>query len=116
MQDLIARLEAAEAGSRELDREVGELTNAPMSNSGDVVGLGYANYTTSVGDALVLAELALPNAYPGISRNVFHGLWSAWLHENVDGSCNMISNASNYTSPAMAICVAVIRAKLEDEN
>lgn len=57
---LIERVESAAEGSRELDREIGELTNASMRTSGDVVGLGYDRFTTSLDAALALAERVLP--------------------------------------------------------
>ncbi len=110
MSGLVEKLEAAEVGSRVFDRLIGDATESPMGWSGDVVGLGYPHFTTSLDAALALARHVRPEVSPGVSRNVFHGYWSAWLHQNADGACHLVGEACTAPTPALALCIAICRA------
>lgn len=112
MQELIARLEEAEAGSRELDREIGEITRAPMGNAGDVVGLGYAHFTTSIDAALALAERVLPDAR--VTINTGSG-WARLLTKDGRYDYGFFASARAAT-PALALCIAILKAKAQGEG
>lgn len=125
MKDLIERLEVAEAGSRELEREVeialfgGEPSLAPdRVFRKDGLGFGYtqgfAPYTRSLDAALALAErvLAGPSVCgrPGRLHNIaqlFNGRWEAKTYRVSDGSSHEAVGAA----PALALCIAILRAK-----
>ena len=139
---LIEKLEGAEVGSRELDvaiwahlhpdkLKVTEFWPAYVNHSltafaftlppkrTRIVTRDKGEYvhaqpvTTSLDAALALAERVLLGVSPGVSKNVFHAYWSAWLHQNVDGACHLIGDASTSRTPALALCAAVLRAQSE---
>ncbi len=125
---LIEKLEGASEGSVELSCDIGIALGEwtpPKGAERDIYspdiwrrnGLKYyqpyAEVTTSLDAALALAERVLPGTSPGVSKNVFHGYWSAWLHQNVDGACHVVGDASTSTTPALALCAAVLRAQSE---
>lgn len=121
MSALIQSLEAAEGGSRELDVSLGQALGIidadRIYTARDGLRMGRGNcepwprWTTSLDAALALAERVLPGISPGVSKNVFHGYWSAWLHQNVDGACYLVGDASASPTPALALCTANLRAK-----
>lgn len=122
---LIEKLEGAEVGSYGLDGLVLEATGhkyhldfgsawyARPGHNERIYGNGPARVTTSLDAALALAERVVPGTSPGVSKNVFHGYWSAWLHQNVDGACHVVGDASTSTTPALALCAAILRAQSE---
>lgn len=106
LSTLIARLEAAEVGSRELDWAVG----AALFTG--VRGCAAPNATTSLDAALALAERVLPGwRVFGISDErdfqVNRG-WGAGVGEKTGPG---IQHAKAPT-PALALVIAVLRAKL----
>lgn len=109
---LIERLEAAEVGSRELDRLVGEETDSPMGSRGDVVGLGYERLTTYLDAALALAERVLIRPYPWVGSNRGAPLAAKWSCELSFG-CDYRAPAieTDAPTPALALCIAILRAK-----
>ena len=113
MTDLIARLEAAEAGSRELDRLIGEATDSPMGMSGDVVGLGYDHFTTSLDAALALASRVLDQRGP-ININICLAGSAQVVIDSV-GPCNPVMAQVVASTPALALCAAILRAKGSDQ-
>lgn len=134
--DLITKLEEAGEGSRELDGAVWYAIHEPDVEHGCLhveqteqgplevltceLGSKYADcvghYTTSLGAALALASRVLPGDSPGVSRNVFHGYWSAWLHRNVDGACHLVGDACTASTPALALCAAILRASEQERG
>lgn len=92
---LIARLEAAEVGSRELDlvvvRAIGE--------DGDL--LGWPPYTTFLDAAFALAERVLGNGPCVLHRNGPN----EWGFTYVD------DDTAYATTPALSVCAALLRAK-----
>lgn len=138
MKDLIARLEAADVGSRELDAliwmELVECDRAPFrywslvtedTGCGTPVpgSLYYAPHcaqvfvtpdvTTSIDAALALAERVLPaKRYLGLQQNrggTKNRAWTAFIEWAEDGENFEISPAA--ATPALALCAAVLRAK-----
>lgn len=130
---LIARLEAAEAGSRELDvalawhrwvePKMWGSTNAKgepvwkVERDGKRVPLPA--YTTSLDAALALAErvLAEPDigGRPGRLHDFaqhFNGRWEAKTYRVSDGS----SHQSVAATPALALCIAILKAKAQGEG
>lgn len=114
MKDLIARLEAAEVGARELDHLI-FMHTAPMEVSShwspnDRMTL----YTTSLDAALALAERVLPgwgwcmrtDETGQCFANVFPG------NPNID---RIFYDAYAATHP-IALCIAILRAKIENAN
>lgn len=124
---LIARLEAAEAGSRELDGAVWYAIHEPDVQHGCLhveqteqgpmevltceLGSKYAdcvgNYTTSLDAALALAERALPG-------------WGFFLRKDKDGcNCGLLYPDAHFVTPgcgssptpALALVIAILRAK-----
>jgi len=130
---LIARLEAAKAGSRELDAEVlralgysyhldfgcGWFSNP--KHHGRLYGNGQSSVTTSLDAALALAERVLPEGRMiGIQQNRWSDLveqkrraWAAYIEWHEDGENFEISPVA--PTPALALCIATLRAKLEAE-
>ena len=111
MSALIARLEAAEAGSRELDREIGEVTRAPMGNAGDVVGLGYAHFTTSLDAALALLGRALPDWDWQITKGADEMALACIQHSRRVSGPEVCAH-----TPALALCIAILKAKAQGEG
>lgn len=108
---LIARLEAAEVGGRELDRGIwfslefnshGEPSHAPK-------------YSTSLDAVLALAERVLPGCSPGMSQNVHSRDWFAWIGYAEDGEAKLHAQTFG-TTPAIALCIAVLKAKQGEET
>lgn len=117
---LIARLEAAEVGSRELDAHVEvaargfdaaktglarEHWAAWRASSSGIVGDGATQYasapvTTSLDAALALAERVLPDAKVIAVSRTERG-WGAGVNGYVVKS----------KPPALALCIAILRAK-----
>ncbi len=118
---LIARLEAAEAGSRELDVAIARSLGWGVHNArrfglwvvpfgeydtcdpDDMFELG--EFTTSLDAALALAERVLP----GWS-------WEIYTAYQIKGlmkyGCNLDEQDTAYAfTPALALCIAILRAK-----
>lgn len=135
---LIARLEAAEAGSRELDAAIWsallpvkakvvsfwplysderktcvEFTLPPKRTATVTKNSGpylHANpVTTSLDAALALAERVLPGCCPGVARNVHHKDWYSWVGSKDEEGCGDLGNGRG-PSPALALCIAVLKA------
>ena len=117
---LIARLEAAEAGSRELDAHVEVAARAFgaaktglarehwavwRASSSGIVGDGATQYasapvTTSLDAALALAE-----------RLIEHRLWNLWKSSRGYVASFEGDIYSRSSTPALALCIAILRAK-----
>ncbi|NBB64295.1 hypothetical protein GVN18_34090 [Pseudomonas sp. ODNR1LW] len=106
---LIEKLEAADAGSRELDRLIGEATDSPMGMSGDVVGLGYDKYSTSIDAAMALADRVLGQRGP-ININICLAGSAQVVIEGI-GPCNPVMAQVVARNPALALCAATLSAK-----
>jgi hypothetical protein len=110
--DVIKRLEEAEVGSRELDREV-------WKASGDDVyfdtlpGDRSAAYTRSLDAAVALVERVLPGIN-GNSHGYDKGLhWpgvDAFVSRNNVESGHWIVEAQHATSIPLALCIALLKA------
>lgn len=114
---LIARLEAAEAGSRELDAGVFCATNSGWRpgtgvQTGAVIRSGIMwspePVTTSIDAALALAERMLPGCFPGVQKNRWaRKAWTAYL--TVADADDEIEQDAD--TPALALCIAILKAK-----
>lgn len=140
MSALIARLEAAEAGSRELDVAIRDAL-IPDGAANDFNFLtGFADrpethgvmrvriveeYTTSLGAALALAERVLPGYEVSISQRKPRHLETCaeWWHASLfkittgvvfDAGPGTISIKS--ATPALALCIAILKAKAQGEG
>jgi hypothetical protein len=137
MQELIARLEDAEAGSRELDAAIFRYFGEPVPTEfagrgiklewqddgtavmpiGDMhVRYSPPSYSTSLDAALALAERVLPSwRVFGISDERDSQVNSGWAA----GICELrgpgIQHARTWT-PALAICIAILKAKAQGEG
>lgn len=118
---LIARLEAAEAGSRELDAAVADVLFPRFTRDGEAVpgfpgrwpfAPGSAHdaevtpVTTSLDAAVALAERVLPGWQVGMWTTKQNAVGSV-LRE--DGG----AFDANASTPALALCIATLRAKLD---
>lgn len=113
MDDLIARLEAATAPSRELDVLIAQAVGEPWGAGGYSIGGNWgeraARYTASIDVALTLvpegwhwcacgpSDTHLPIAYivPDMGRTP----WPKWV-DDIEGA-----------TPAIALCIAALRAR-----
>ena len=133
--DLIAKLEAASVGSRELDAEIYAETHEPMfgryrsPNKSDDPGNPYMaqkvtapNYTTSIDAIVGLIEKMLPSwsIQIMIERRSKELPWfcvhmqdseyiSLYWHEG-DADGNAYSQAYSRATPSIALCIALLRA------
>lgn len=114
--DLITKLEEAGEGSRELDRLIGEATDSPMGWSGDVVGLGYANFTTSLDVALALAERLYTCWAWSVGQNIHHGYWLAYALTLAEDRSPVQATNGTARTPALALCAAILRASEEKQS
>ncbi|WP_298700967.1 hypothetical protein [uncultured Brevundimonas sp.] len=127
---LIARLEAAEAGSRELDaaipRALGWDVHNARRNGLWVVPFGeydtcdpddmfeLGEFTTSLDAALALAERVLPGwawmvrHWPEDQGNGIAG-WTAYVRAT---DCELVGSGPVFSTPALALVIATLRAKL----
>ena len=125
MTDLIARLEAAEAGSRELDsRIVYALDLAPHGfwripgvEHGTWAAAGNTtwvapHYSTSLDAAMALAERVLPGWEGEID---FGRRGFACLHPEQPYPAHLEYNAEAST-PALALCAAILRASEQERG
>lgn len=103
MSDLLAlaeRVERAEGPSRNLDAEIASAVGW------DLNPLAY----TALLDAAMM--LVPSKCFPGVSNNVHHGDWHAWMGVLRDGEPDTIGEA-NAWSPALALTTAALRARAE---
>ncbi len=142
MQELIARLEAAEAGSRELDREIMALTYSweqrhigvtcwddregrccpgakhmswvwvdPATGQWKTNAKEGLEFTTSLDAALALAERVLPGKF-----------WTVYAAYRIEGrmtygvNLDDDSDTSYSKTPALALCVSILKAKAQGEG
>lgn len=119
---LIARLEDAEVGSRELDAEIAAALDGWSGfglRTSQIEGRPRGSdrfstpphYTTSLDAALALVERVLPGWWPGFQKNrgsLERKRWAAWLdgphHSGVDAI-----EVSAATAP-LALCIALLKA------
>lgn len=133
MEDLIRRLETAEVGSRELDRAVVRaLGFVEVSDPRDAIECwrgqdGMAHYathnvTTSLDSALALAERVGWRAY--MADFSIPGSFSWMIKSFDDISVTNPVSGEHYTgpdfksgrgnTPALAICIAILKAKQQE--
>ncbi len=121
IEELIARLEAATGPCRELDAQIAMAAGiAPavafrpcVSPDPGTFGIGAYDtwvaplYTASVDAALML----VPEGWcPLIGQNVHHRHWSC-LVQRVRGSGDIDSRHNNAPTPAIALCIAALKAR-----
>lgn len=105
---LIARLEAAEVGSRELDYAI----KAWLEPIDEFWALRVAaDWTTSLDSAIALAERVVPGAEIWIGR--IDGQWEA---DCEPVGCEKHSRFVDHKgrTPALALCTAILRAKAQE--
>jgi hypothetical protein len=118
---LIARLEAAEAGSRELDDAVwlaatGEKASYPFDDEtdphiryGTLAWVRLPRSTTSLDAALALAERLFPAHAKTMTGNAASG-FVAFL---IPRGGQPIGAKKTFSDAALALCIATLRAKLD---
>lgn len=124
--ELIAKLESASEGSRELDEQISDALcdskfwtriNGLSDEQGGMWMYEFEGHapssalrvTTSIDAALALAERVLPEHWIGFQKNRGSPpteAWSCWIAfggdpESIEADC---------ATPALAICVALLRA------
>lgn len=126
---LIARLEAAEAGSRELDAAVWAASNGYELFEHDGAGWRYrmrpddimrhertsyiSPYTTSLDAALALAERVLPGGNWCVARDAGASetaRFRAWVQSEEDRQANPLGLSSDAAPTApLALCISILR-------
>lgn len=127
---LIEKLEGAEVGSRELNREIHSALFGTVwlpwresarkcwgfSDENRTKVLIYEDYppdfTTSLDAALALAERVLPENWPGFQKNRAvpeSERWDCWIAFGGDPESVEMTAAT----PALALCAAILRAQSE---
>lgn len=111
-QELIARLESASEGSRELNIALGQALGLIDSDlvfteaDGSRVKRGncdpWRDWTDSIDAALALAKRVLPGSGVGLC-SVGNGKWEAWIGGRG-------AYLTSYPTPALALCIALLRA------
>jgi len=129
--ELIARLEAAEVGSREMDAEIGILLDGLFvckpRYEGQSIAYGYIDsdgarvepghggyqlvhrFTTSLDAALALAERVLPSGEWMVIVNPNHGD-GGFSYAGLETTDTKINVAHPGKVPALALCIAILRA------
>ena len=105
MGDLRALIEAVEAGEVRMSQCASAF---PSESAGGLCTWHrvWAAYNGSLDAALALHNALLPGWFPGMSQNIHHGHWFAW----VQNKASMHSTAQDNT-PARAWLLAILRAK-----
>lgn len=104
MKDLIAKLEAATEGSRELDLEIWNgIERQPLVDGEN--GATVANYTASIDAALTLA----PEGWD-FDVSSMEGKSSAHVSRPVAFN-KWFSNLGQGGTPALSICIAALKAR-----
>lgn len=106
--DLVERLTAAEAGSRELDAAIERRFADPSIAQPDMIDWAQARYTQSLDAALALAERVLPDHYRGPISMTVAGSGQAFI-DHTD-PCGLGVGAFGNT-PALALCIAILKAR-----
>lgn len=129
MEDLIKRLEAAEVGSRELDLRVFEKFDLVDGERWSDADLEYAltdpdrtinppRLSQSLDAALALADRVLPGwawmvrYWPEDQGSGVAG-WTAYVRET---DRDLVDSGPVFSTPALALCIAILRAKMENEK
>ena len=109
-EELIAALEAATGPSRELDEAIDQLAFENQWRTERFMTPDRTPaYTSSLDDALTL----VPEGWcPLIGQNVHHRHWSC-LVQRVTDSGDIDSRHNNAPTPAIALCIAAIKARGE---
>jgi len=106
MTDLIKRLEEAEVGSRELDISLAMETTHPYGFDSEREIDAYPHPTTSIDDALALAERVLPGLY----------MWKVEFDDEPTSTpawANVYAKRDGQSfahTPALALCAAILKA------
>ena len=116
MTPLVERLEGAERGSRELDREIGQATGILLTGDkgGGIWGAWDGHWTTSLDAALVLTKRVLPGWVTEIclgagkaTVSVAPSWWRSHHDQDASDTGGLTTSAS---TPALALAAAILRA------
>ena len=125
MKDLIAMLEAAGEGSRELDGEIALLVGATIDRDRfmrhppwwELEGFPSRTtpwpFTASLDAIVALIERKLPEQFAGLQANRHpdrRADWSAWLEDGME------QHEARAETPALALCIALLRALSTGES
>ena len=110
MEDLIKRLEAAEFGGFGFDSEVFIALNLTQPRLDGLASTTHPPITTSLDAALALAERLYPEGRLMVERT-HEGRGWAMLQP---GEYAKIRAMTDGGTPALALCIAILRAKLID--
>ena len=115
LSELLAKLEAAEGPSRELDAELAKLDG--LTHPVGVLGVECPLYTSCLNAITALVEASLPplkhfSDQPsegwkfGVYRLVLPGSWTAWIRKHGEDGVD-----AKARTPALALCIALVKAK-----
>lgn len=105
MSDALNKLiDAVEAGTSDRQDLLHMIDKAMPQDNRGCMATAHQAYNGSLDAALALHEALLPGWAPGMSKNVHHGHWFAWV-QNKDREADATSE-----KPARAWLLAILRA------
>lgn len=112
-RDLIAKLEALDGPDPEMDHFLADVLDYPnvhrFSTGRLPADAPVPAFTASLDAATALVERVLPGWSPSIGQNVHHKYWHGTVLQVIDGE--IIGHAADHASPAIALLIALLRAK-----
>ena len=99
---IAALIEAVEAGTPSMRNFIDAFGGIPMGNDIEA----YNAYHGSLNAARALHDALLPGWFPGMSQNIHHGHWYAWVQDKATAHFSAEDN-----DPARAWLMAILRAK-----
>lgn len=115
MSDLITRLEEAAEGSRELDVAIYAHIKGIADDIAERHWQAFSPVTTSIDAALALAERVLPEMNCIGFDKTPSGVEAYVSRNNVD-SKHWVVTGEHPSSPALAICIAILKANHKDKT
>ena len=83
----------------------------PESKDGRLAYIADNAFTGSLDAAKALHEALLPGWFPGMSKNIHHGHWYAWVQDKATAHFSAVE-----PDPARAWLLAIIRALIAQEG
>lgn len=111
MQDLIERIQIADEGSPDLDLDISRALNLWWMPDSEVAG----PWTQSLDAAIALGEQALPDWVWTVGKDDCADFYWASINER-DTKGGRTLPAHTGDTPALALCVAILKAKSDDRT
>lgn len=117
LKDLLHELEKAKGPSRQLDKRLAQLVAIDAIEGWRIDPYGCTDkpyFTQSIDAAVALCEQALPGLLCEVCNIGYATIWSVSPHP-----ANRAQNGSYWeprATPALALCTAIVKAKMEEAN